>query len=272
MSGARGEDLVLPDVAALTDLKTFVGRARQIDPAGAVRLVAHGPVLAAWAAALHGAGLPTVLAMRVLALTEPSEADVTVAIGALTDRFAHTDRLLAARPSARPSARDDGPVRLALPPSTATNASWAGVVPPRTGWSVEGVLRLVDLRRTARAGMDEVAAGTPPVAGAAAVSRLRAAVWGRPMTGLTATGPSALTGAAGPAAAGAHDELPAGAAFAAETFGFLGSSRSTGGIDADEVFDQESEQDAVSVHRAGRWWRLSTRRGHVLARTAVTLV
>jgi hypothetical protein len=187
--------------------------------------------------------------MRVLALAEPSAADVTVAIGALTDRFAHTDRMMAARPLARGS---DVSVRLALPPTTATNASWAGIVPPRSGWTVEGVLRLPDLRRAARSGIDEVAAGTPPMAGAAVVSRLRAAVWGRPMPG--------------------HSELPAGTAFAAETFGFLGSSRSTGGIDADEVFDQESDQDAVSLHRAGRWWRLSTRRGHVLARQAVMLV
>jgi hypothetical protein len=83
------------------------------------------------------------------------------------------------------------------------------------------------------------------------VARLRALVWGRPLAG--------------------HDELPAGTAFAAETFGFLGSSRSSGGVDADEVFDQEAAQDVVSLHRAGRWWRLSMSRGHVLARPTVTL-
>jgi hypothetical protein len=109
-----------------------------------------------------------------------------------------------------------------------------------------------DLRRAARSGIEEVAAGTPQIAGAAAVAKLRALVWGRPLLG--------------------HTELPAGAAFAAEAFGFLGTSRSTGGVDADEVFDQELNQDAVSLHRAGRWWRLSTNRGHVLARPTVTLI
>jgi hypothetical protein len=245
---AMTADLVLPDPAALTDLQTFVGRAKQIDPGGAVRLAAHGLVLAIYAGALHGAGAPTVLAMRVLALDEPSDVDVTVPVAAMTDRFALTERTLASQRLIPPNA---GPIRLSLPSMTATGATWAGMVPPRTGWSVEGVLRISDLRRAARAGIDEVAAGTPQIVGAAAVAKLRALVWGRPLPG--------------------HTELPAGTAFAAEVFGFLGSSRSSGGVDADEVFDQEANQDAVSLHRAGRWWRLSTTRGHVLARPTVTL-
>jgi hypothetical protein len=240
-------DLVLPDPAALNDLQTFVGRAKQIEPAGAVRLAAHGLVLAAYASALHGGGAPTVLAMRVLALAEPSDVDVTVPVAALTDRFALADRALATqRLTPQPP-----PIRLSLPSMTATGATWAGMVPPRSGWSVEGVLRVSDLRRAARTGIEEVAAGTPQIAGAAAVTKLRALVWGRPLSG--------------------HAELPAGTAFAAEVFGFLGNSRSSGGIDSDEVFDQEADQDAVSLHRAGRWWRLSTTRGHVLARPTVTL-
>jgi hypothetical protein len=242
-------DLTLPDPAALADLQTFVGRAKQVDPAGAVRLVAHGLVLAVYAAALHGGGAPTVLAMRVLALAEPSDADVTVPAAALTDRFALADR---SRPGQRLSPQTlAAPFRLALPAMTATGATWAGMEPPRTGWSVEGMLRVSDLRHAARAGITEVAAGTPQIAGAAAVTKLRALVWGRPLAG--------------------QAELPAGTAFAAEAFGFLGSSRSSGGVDADEVFDQEADQDVISLHRAGRWWRLSTMRGHVLARPTVTL-
>jgi len=242
-------ELVLPDAAALADLQTFVGRAKQIDPGGAVRLAAHGEVLAISAAALHGGGGPTVLAMRVLALAEPSDADVTVSVAALTDRFAFTDRTLAPQPLSAPNA--GAPIRLTLPTVTATGATWAGMVPPRTGWSLEGVVRVAELRHAARAGIEQVAAGTPQVAGAAAVTKLRAQVWGRPLPG--------------------HQELPAGTAFAAEVFGFLGTARSGSGLDADEVFDQEADQDAVSLHRAGRWWRLSTTRGHVLARPTVTL-
>jgi hypothetical protein len=235
-------ELLLPDVATLTDLETFVGRAKQIDAGGAVRLSAHDSVLAVYASALHGGAAPTVLALRVLTLAEPSDLDVTVALAALTDRFALTDRQLS--PQRRSLA---GPLRLPIPPTSATGATWAGVLPSRTGWTAEGMLRVSDLRRAARAGIEAVAEGTPAVAGAAAVAKLRAAVWGRPLLG--------------------HDELPAGTAFAAEAFGFLGSSRAGD----EQVFDQNVDQDAVSLHRAGRWWRLSTTRGHVLARPAITL-
>jgi hypothetical protein len=235
-------ELALPDLAALADLETFIGRAKQIEAGGAVRLVAHGSVLAVYASALHGSGAPTVLALRVLELAEPSDVDATVSVAALTDRFALTDRSLATKRVTPQTA--GGPIPLALPPTTATGATWAGMVPPRSGWSMEGVLRADDLRRAARAGIDEVAAGTPQVAGAAAVAKLRALVWGRPLPD--------------------HDELPAGTAFAAEAFGFLSNLQS-------EVFDQNAEPDIVSLHRAGRWWRLSTARGHVLARAAVAL-
>jgi hypothetical protein len=80
-------------------------------------------------------------------------------------------------------------------------------------------------------------------------------VWGRPLPG--------------------HEELPAGAAFAAEVFGFLGPDRSAVGADGMDGLDGADGmdgmdgldgEDAVSLHRAGRWWRLSMTRGHVLAR------
>ncbi len=246
--GGPETELLLPDVAALTDLQTFVGRAKQVDPGGAVRLVAHGPVLAVYASALHGGGAPTVLVLRVVSLAAPSDVDATVTLAALTDRFALTDRILARQgPTPLPVAP---PIRLSVPPTTASGATWAGLLPPRVGWAVEGVLRVSDLRYAARAGIDEVAAGTPAGAGAAAVARLRALVWGRTLPG--------------------HTDLPAGTAFAAEAFGFLGRAPSIG-PGADEVFDQNVDQDAVSLHRAGRWWRVSTTRGHILVRPASSL-
>ena len=246
-AGGSPAGLVFPDVATLTDLETFVGRAKQIDPGGAVRLVAHGQVVAVYASALHGAGAPTVLALRILGLAEPSDLDTTVPTAALTDRFALTDRKLTPQRLSAPNA--GAPIRLPVPPMTAAGASWAGLLPPRVGWTSDGVLRISDLRRAAKAGIDEVAAGTPTGSGAAAVTKLRTMVWGRPL----------LTGPQG------HQELPAGAAFAAEAFGFLGTARSG------EVFDQNVDQDAVSVHSAGRWWRLSMARGHVLVRPATVL-
>ncbi|GAB6901739.1 hypothetical protein [Kineosporia succinea] len=227
-------NLLLPDLSSLTDVRTFVGRARQIDEGGAIRLVGHGPTLAMYACALHGAGGPTVLALRVLALAEPAEVDATVPLASMADRFARIDRLMA---GSRPTPRSVGkPIEMPVPPTTATNASWAGVAPPRSGWDVHGVVPFALLRQAARAGIDEVAAGVPAGSGASAVARLRGLVWGRTLLEDASTGASV--------------GVPAGAAFAAEAFGFLG----------------KTEDDSASLHSAGPWWRLSTARGHVLAR------
>jgi len=228
--------LLLPDLATLTDLRTFVGRARQVDDGGAIRLVGHGPAVAMYAAALHGGGGPTVLALRVLALAEAADLDATVSLSAMADRFARLDRLMA---GSRPSPRSLGrPIEMPVPPTPATNAGWAGVLPARTGWSAEGTITLSGLRAVARAGIDEVASGTPAGAGAAAVQRLRARIWGRPIEG---------------------SAVPSGAAFAAQMFGFLGPA--AGG-------SSQAEADIATLHRCGPWWRLSTMRGHVLARSA----
>jgi hypothetical protein len=222
----------LPDPAAAADLRTFAARARRLDDAAAVRLVAAGPVLAVYACALYGPGTPTTLALRVGGLAAAATVDETVPAAALVDRLALADRRARTEP---PGA----PVRVELPPfSSSASTPWAGVQPPRGGWTGEGELGVEVLRAAARAGIEEVAAGTPAVAGAAAVARLRAAVWGRPLPG----GPG---GAAG---------LPAGVAFAAEAFGFLGR-----GAPAEA-------EDAVTLYRNARWWRLSTSRGHVLVR------
>jgi hypothetical protein len=88
----------------------------------------------------------------------------------------------------------------------------------------------------ARSGAAEIAAGTPPSAGSAAVARLRSLVWGRP---LAAPG-------ADPAAA---DVVPAGMAFAADVLGFA-----------------RDGDPPAPVHRAGLWSRLTTPRGYLLAR------
>jgi len=215
--------LALPDAEALADLETFVGRARRVDPDGAVRLVASGTVLAAYVSPVHGGGGPTVLGLRVLALAAPAALDATVPLAALLDRFA---RLAAAQPP------DGGSTLLPVPPMGAA-ATWAGVTPPRAGWDTVGLLDAPALRERAAEGIREIAAGVPEGAGAAAVARLRAQVWGRPL-------------------APDLPDVPAGLAFAADALAFLD--------------DPRHEQEPVALFRAGPWLRATTRRGHVLAR------
>ncbi len=203
-------DLLLADVATRRDLATYVARARRIDPDGGARLVGHGTALAVYVGALSGGGGPTVLGLRVVGLAEPADLDATVPLAALADRFA----------------RDEGGSSLAVPPVTHP-APWAGVAPPRSGWAPLPPLPADTLRAAAVAGISEVAAGTPDVAGAAAVARLRASVWGRTLDGT--------------------DDVPAGAGFAAHALGFL-------------------TDEPVGLHAVGPWRRLSTDRGHVLSR------
>ena len=149
--------------------------------------------------------------MQASAIIPSNQTSVTVPLSAILDRLAR-------------AGEDD--VELPVPPSTVTE-SWTGVGAPRTGWELVGVLSDAELRRAAEAGITEVAGIVPAQPGALIVNNARAAVWGRDLDG---------------------SGLPAGAAFAALTLGFL--------ADADQ-----------KLYRAGRWFRLSGPRGHVLART-----
>ncbi|GAA4358697.1 serine/threonine-protein kinase [Angustibacter luteus] len=211
-------DLLLPDPQTAADLTTYLARARRVDPDGAARLVAAGTALAVYVSPVHGGSGPTVLGLRVVPLAAPAALDRTVPLSALADRLA------------RPSA-ETGTVALPVPPMDATDAGWAGVTPPRTGWQAVGALDVQALGVAARAGIDEIATGAGEGSGSAAVVRLRALVWGRDLDGV--------------------DGVPAGAAYVAESLGFLG---------ADEP---------VTLHAQGPWRRLSSVRGHVIARRSL---
>jgi hypothetical protein len=117
-------------------------------------------------------------------------------------------------------------------PPTTVTESWTGVSAPRGGWELLGSLNDSELRQAAEAGIAEVAGIVPDKPGALIVNNARAAVWGRELDG---------------------SGLPAGAAFAALALGFL--------ADGDQ-----------KLYRAGRWFRLSGSRGHVLARTGSGLL
>ena len=120
-------------------------------------------------------------------------------------------------------------IELALPEGGTASASWAGVIPPRRGWEALGLVDVQVLREVVASGVGEVVAGTPPNSGAHAVTTLRARIWGRPLA---------------PQLAG----TPSGVAFAADALGFL-------------------DDEPAALHRNGPWTRLTTSRGHVVART-----
>lgn len=182
--------LDLGDPEAVADLRTFLTRARAIEPAGAVRLQAVGSVLAVYVCVLQpralGDGTSTVLGMRAVALAQPAEVDATVPMSAVADRLARMG---------------DGGTLLDVPPSS-VHVAWAAVSPPRGPWIPTREVAAAVLGNAAAAGMAEVAALVPDQPGAAMVSGARAAVWGRDVEGVAG--------------------LPAGAAFAAEALGFLG--------------------------------------------------
>jgi hypothetical protein len=207
------------DPRDLADLRTFATRAKTIDD-GAIRLQAAGSVLAAYVCVLRprllGESTPTILGLRTMGLAEPSRTDVTVPLSAVLDRLAR-------------AGEDD--VELPVPPSTVTE-SWTGVSAPRSGWELVRSVSDSELRQAAEAGIAEVANIMPDNPGALIVNNARAAVWGRELDG---------------------SGLPAGAAFAALTLGFLADG------------DQQ-------LYRAGRWYRLTGTRGHVLARTGSGLL
>lgn len=218
------ERIVLADPQVTADLRTFVVRARSAAD-GAIRLQAAGPVLAAWVCALRPRGLgddvPTVLGLRTMALAAPADVDATVELAAVADR-------LARMPGAA--------VEFPLPP-VRVREPWAAISAPRSGWERIGVLPTALLAEAAEAGIREVARVVPQNPGAAVVESARGAVWSRPLPD-----------------AGA--DLPAGAAFAALTLGFL---------------PRASQQAEAVLFRAGRWLRLSLPHGHVLVRPPAVL-
>jgi hypothetical protein len=241
------QSLSLIDAASLGDLKVYLGRAARVD-GGSVRLIGGMGVLAAYTAALTPRGLldsaPTVLGLRTFALSTQDAFDTLVGIRPLLDRLAQTSLLRNSH---------EGPIDVVLPPAE-TGVAWAGISPPRGGWQRVGELDPGLLETVAAEGIAEVAAALPADPGDLLVHKVRTEVWGRalPGTGVTGAGDPA-TGAAAVGGAGADfpsplPRIPAGAAFCAVSLGFV------------------RPDDTVAVFSAGAWNRLTTRRGHILAR------
>ncbi|MCQ1953104.1 hypothetical protein [Arthrobacter sp. zg-Y238] len=217
-------ELRLADPQVTADLRNFVTRARTADD-GAVRLQAVGSVLAAYVCVLRprilGEDTPTVLGLRTMPLAAPAEVDATVQLSAVGDRLARMGTADTVLP---------------VPPMT-VRETWAGILAPRSGWQPAGGVPVQLLEQTAHRGIREVAAMLPQSPGAAVVHSARTRVWAQPM-------------------GGTEIPVPAGAAFAALSLGFLPA----GGTGAD-----------VALFSNGRWLRLSTPLGHVLTRLPAVL-
>ncbi|GAA2232562.1 hypothetical protein N1031_08545 [Herbiconiux moechotypicola] len=193
---------------------------------GSVRLIGGMGVLAAYTAALTPRGLLDD-APTVLGLR-------TFALGS-AEAF---DTLVGIRPlldrlaqTSLLSNSHGGPIEVPLPPAEG-GIAWAGISPPRGGWQRIGSFDPSVLETSAADGIAEVAATVPADPGEHVVHRVRSEVWGRPL----------------PLGDPELPPIPSGTAFAAVSLGFV------------------KPDDPVSVFVSGPWLRLTTRRGHVLAR------
>lgn len=208
-----------------------------------MRLIAGSGVLAVYVAVLYPAGLldesPTVLGLRTFALVNQDSFDAVVPLQSLTTRVERALSAVASGPTL--PVPDDAPasdrravgtaaeVTLTLPAEVHT-VTWAAISPPRGGWTALPATTVDLLDRVARSGIAEVAAAVPTGTGEQIVHRVRSDVWGKPIRGL--------------------DHVPAGAAFAALSLGFLG----------------EDGDESIAIRETGPWTRLTTKRGHVLVK------
>jgi hypothetical protein len=201
-------------------LGVYLERLLALDKTAAVRFVGIGRAAAAYTAPpLHGSASRgvTVLTVRTVGLAEGSPSfDRTVAAGRLLDAI----RMDAG----------DGPATFTLPDPLLGGPSWAGLLPPRTGWQPLGE---IPLRRLAEA----VAQGN---------ADFRFGALGRDRAALDTLAEEIWT-----------RELPHGlrwrAAHAAATMGFLGPK-------------PESSTESARVASHTRWLRLDTPYGTALER------
>lgn len=231
-------EIVFPDPQGYADLATLVRRARQADPEAAVRLQVAGRVLRVWVGVLPGSGLlADGAAVGVRGIELAGEAK-----GALLQegRSERTRRGLCRRRAHWRFAHDGvGACRLSVPPAS-TYAAWAGALPPAAGWSAAGSIPAAALIDAARGGIAEIAPrGSMPTRPGCLPGPGRSSSCG------VRSGPAPVAVRTGAPAVG----IPAGAAFAAYVLGFVPEPTAT-----------------VRVWVSGRWVRLQTAHGHVLAR------
>ncbi|WP_166984577.1 hypothetical protein [Canibacter zhoujuaniae] len=211
------ESLRFPDMRYVRDFELFLRRFVALDGAGALRLttkrVHKQLVLGVTGCVLAPHSLlddtPVILGVRGFKLAAGVEdLDAVYQLRALSERL---PRL------AEP--------QLPLPP-TETTSVWAGIAPPQTGWRAQGVVSAASLSEVAKTGAQQIANALPENPGELLVQKLREEVWAREIL----------------------PQVPAGAAFALDTLGFLHGSSD------------------VKLLSANGWLRLEAKGGSVLVR------
>ncbi len=205
----------LADQATRDDLRSFLARLVRVGESE-VRIQRRGGVLGVFGCTQAPIGIldtdPVVLVMRGFALAGEQRGE----IDEVFEARAFLDRL------ARLGADE---LSLSLPDTTAT-AAWAGVLPPHAGWEGYGTIDAASLAAVAKEGMSRVAGSVPADAGDPVVQKIRRSVWG------TEIAPG----------------IPASAAFAAESMGFL------------------ARADRLVLSRSHHWIRLGSPNGYVILR------
>jgi hypothetical protein len=201
-------------------LGAYLERLLHFDKTAAVRLVGVGAALAAYTGPPFGGR--TVLALRLAALQADTKPfDATVLAGKLLEGFASDD------------------TEMTVPDTMVGGPSWAGLLPPRAGWTRIGLISVRELGRAAAQGNADFrfrALGLDREA----LDALGEEIWSRPLE--AAQHPDS-------------DEPPLTlrTAHAAQALGFLGP-------------DAEQSEELAQLARIGRWLRVDAPYGTVLQR------
>jgi len=214
--------LTLSPSQAVLDAQVFSERAARVNN-GSARLIAQGGFLQAYVGVLFPRGLldqtPTVLGLRVFKLATAAEFDVVVPLESLIHRLG--------------VASDSGEAEFTLPAEVASLA-WAAITPPREGWRRRRGIASSALRDAAAEGgakvaqaVAKVAQAVPESIGESVLQKVRAEIWGTALAD--------------------NQQIPAGAAFAADALGFLTDKN-------------------MQVHTVGNWLRLTSGSGYVVVK------
>lgn len=152
----------------ISDLSSYLTRAKRLDEEGAVKLRAFGDVLAIYVSPIFSGSLmsdgPTVLGLRTIKLAQPIELDAAYQLAQILERLAEP--------------RVEGSLVLELP-SGPVRPAWSGVTPPRQDWEELGTLEQSQISQWAKDGIAEVANTLPSSVASALAAKVRLGIWGK---------------------------------------------------------------------------------------------